>query len=344
MKHPNFIKPALLVLAAAITLGGCNAGGVSSSGGSTTTSSTTMTTTAATTAVATTVPTTAATTAAPVSTILVPDPVTGTYNGQTITLRYKAITDYLWAGDMSPAGFYNGMAIFFYMGTVGHNYYDYSAPSNTFAYMDPSGRAINDQLYHIPLHFNEDGKALAQRASDKTWVFLDKSGKETVCSAEDVEDEKANFPDPPSTEDKEGFIDGLKAIHQEESEQKNIIVNKEGETVAVLPDEYADVYIWTKDFVLAMFGNGEWGEYIQLYNTSGKLLNETKFDRIGEFYNGLAPFLIDGKLGILDDKGQIVIPASFEVDNTTHDNLNLREDLILVNKEDRICILEITRS
>ena len=341
MKHMNCIRPALLVLAAIVALGGCNAGGVSSSGGSTTPSSTTMTTTATTTAATTTVPTT---TAAPVSTILVPDPVTGIYNGQTITLRYKAITDYLWAGDMSPAGFYNGMAIFFYMGTVGHNYYDYSAPTNTFAYMDPSGHVINDRLYHTALHFNEDGKALAQRASDSTWVFLDKAGKETECSAEAVEDEKLNFPSPPSPQDKEGFIDGLKAVHQEDSEQKNIIVNQKGETVAVLPNEYADVYIWTKDFVLAMFGNGEWGEYIQLYNTSGKLLNETKFDRIGKFYNGLAPFLIDGKLGILDDKGQIVIPASFEVDNTTHDNLNLREDLILVNKENRICILEITRS
>ena len=66
----------------------------------------------------------------------------------------------------------------------------------------------------------------------------------------------------------------------------------------------------SKDLVICSFGTPgvglPIGDYFQLYDTQGNCLNQTQFERIGLFEDGLAPFLLEGKLGIIDENGTIV--------------------------------------
>lgn len=88
-----------------------------------------------------------------------------------------------------------------------------------------------------------------------------------------------------------------------------------------------------------------YGDYSQLFDSKGVLLNETKFERIGNFYNGLAPVILNNKLGIVDSEGNIVIEPSYPSGiNPISDMFYLSEDLILMNTQGHIGIIEIIRT
>ena len=103
-----------LFLAAALALGGCGGDpdSISSpSSSSQPSSDSSVSSTAA--------PSSATTSADPTSRpdvepFAIPDPVTGTYNGKTITMQYAAVTDYIWPMDnLRPDAFINGYAPFY---------------------------------------------------------------------------------------------------------------------------------------------------------------------------------------------------------------------------------------
>ena len=330
MKHMNCIGPALLVLAARVALGGCNAGGSSSSGGSTTASSTTAAT------AATTASTTTATTATSVPTIPLPGPVTGTYNGQTITMRYKAITNYIWPNDnLRPTYFINGFAPFYYYGSVPEEERLVGG-----SFLDKTGRMILDPIYATVTPFDADGRALVSKVDDGPFISIDVSGTEFGVCDDPV------FAWPKESKDADGFVGDYMVSEQEDG--KFAIIDRNKKTVATLPDGLQNAYIATDGLVVCTFGdmevNGPAGKYTQVYDTSGRLLNETKFERIGSYEDGLAPFLIDGKLGLIDHKGNIVIPATYAVDTFFADDFVLSEGLLLVNTSGRISIIEVMRS
>ena len=99
------------------------------------------------------------------------------------------------------------------------------------------------------------------------------------------------------------------------------------------------------DFMENAHSARPYGDYSQLFDSKGVLLNETKFERIGNFYNGLAPVILNNKLGIVDSEGNIVIEPSYPSGiNPISDMFYLSEDLILMNTQGHIGIIEIIRT
>ena len=82
---------------------------------------------------------------------------------------------------------------------------------------------------------------------------------------------------------------------------------------------------------------------MQLYSTKGELLNETKFERIGTFCDGLAPVYKDGKLGLISDKGEMVIPFSISC-KADQRFIAFNENRIVVSIDGNVSIIEVLRS
>ena len=270
-----------------------------------------------------------------------PAPVTGTYDGKTVTMRYVAITDYIWPVDnLRPVIFANGYAPFYYYGKVPEEENLVGG-----SYLDKTGRMICEPLYKLVSRFDKNGRALAQRKSDGVWVYLNTDGKEIgVCDDHDREWYLFNDVDDTEKTDEEGFVDGRKAVEQ--SEGKFVIVDKEGTVVANLPDGLMEASVKSKNLVVCKFGkqseDGPFGKYMMIYDTAGKPLNEIKIQKISPFVGGLAPFVSDGKLGLLGIDGTIIIPPTYPVNVHSYDVFELHENLLLLNTGGRISIVEIS--
>ena len=337
-----------LFLAATLALGGCGGDPASISSPSSPSSPSSSSQPSPDSSVSSTAAPSSATTSADptsrpdVEPFVIPDPVTGTYNGKTITMQYAAVTDYIYPGDnLRPTYFSNGYAGFHYYGKIGEEEHYVGG-----TFMDKTGKMICEPIYSNVAPFNSDGIALVikQKKSgwpggDGPWLYLDSTGTEKGECTED--------PDIwlMSHEQKEEYTDGLKIV--ELGTQRFAIVNANNETVAELND-YREVYRIASGLIACIYDKddyyGPYGQYCHLYDINGKLISETKFQRIGEFYNGLAPFWQDGKLGFLDDKGNIVIPATYPISLDMGDAFRYNDDLLLVNAQGRIAIVEIIRS
>ena len=296
-----------LFLAATLALGGCGGDPASiSSPSSQPSSDSVVSSTAA--------PSSATTSADPTSRpdvepFVIPDPVTGTYNGKTITMQYAAVSDCVWTNDnLRPYAFFNGYLPFHYYGT--------ESPLDDLigaTYMDKNGKMICDPIYNFVYPFNADGIAVAQKENG-SWVYLDITGIEKPAEEKDIE-----------------------AWSQ---------IDIQYDVPSVKPKDCLSAYVYENKVVVACFGNERkrYGDYSQLFDTNGNLIIETKFERIGNFYQGLAPIVLDGKLGIIDSKGNIVIQPSYKGVYALSDPLFINEDLIVMNSGGKIGIIEIIRS
>ena len=94
-----------LFLAATLALGGCGGDPASISSPSSPSSPSSSSQPSPDSSVSSTAAPSSATTSADptsrpdVEPFVIPDPVTGTYNGKTITMQYAAVTDYIWPMD-----------------------------------------------------------------------------------------------------------------------------------------------------------------------------------------------------------------------------------------------------
>lgn len=271
-----------------------------------------------------------------------PDPVSGTYNGQTITMKVAVMTDMEWH-EMNPktSVFVNGFAgIYFYDG-LSEKGEDEDDTFHGASYMDKNGRLISEPKYLRLKDFNEDGLAFAL-GMDGVYYVLDKTGKEVETRTEDSGDwSEFNYENPYA--DAAGFVAGLKTIKMGDH---LVVVDKSGKTVASLPDMFREANMAAEGLAVCIYGgpeDGWYGQYMQLYDTDGKLLNETKFERIGTFYKGLAPVYKDGKLGLISDKGEMVIPLSISC-RADHRYIAFNEDRIVVSIDGKVSIIEVTRS
>ncbi len=313
------------ILATALLLGGCTEAPAGSSRvESEETSSTTGTSTA--------------TTSSP--SVEIPEPVTGTYNGQTITMKVSVITDLKWhERNAKTSVFVNGYAaIYFYEG------FSESDEDYTFhgaSYMDKDGRLISEPQYMMLKDFNEDGLALAL-GMDGVYYVLDGTGRAVETRTEDSNDWSVFNYEAPCV-DENGFVSGLKV---KSIEGQHVIVNTAGETVATLPNTVRDAMMVTKDVAVCTYGrqeDGWFGEYMQMHGADGKLLNDTKFERIGTFYKGLAPVYKDGKLGLISDTGEVVIPLSISCRADLR-FIAFNEDRIVISIDGYVSIIEVIRS
>lgn len=110
-----------------------------------------------------------------------PEPVTGRYKGQTITMDYAVITDYRWPSDnLTPGYFCNGRVPFYYYGTVREEEnLDYVGEEKGGTYLDTAGRMVCKPIYYVTNDFNDNGIALVTKSGfDAEWVRLDKNGVE----------------------------------------------------------------------------------------------------------------------------------------------------------------------
>ncbi len=284
------------------------------------------------------IPPTGYTSSAPISSIPLPDPVSGTYNSQSIIMQYSVITDYIWPQDnLIPTYFLNGYTPFWYYGTDSIDpIFAYSNIGATF--LDKTGRMICEPIYASASYFNDEGLGLVQKELDSgRWTYIDADGNEVS------EVQNPQFSDIQISE----YVNGLKFAKLDEGEHRNVIMNEAGETVAVLPDDkIIEGYVASDSLVVCGIGDDDlpYSNYYQIYDINGNLISETKFDRIGNCYNGLIPFYLDGKLGIMGDDGSIVIPASYPIELNYYYSFILNEDLIIVNTEGKVGIIEIIRS
>lgn len=234
-----------------------------------------------------------------------PGPVTGTYDGQTITMGYRVVTDHAWIFDnLTPSAFENGYAMVYDFTRE----YDDGIISERGTYMDKDGHKLTEPLYKYMRPFNSEGRAVAQKI-DGSWVFLDRAGNESPA------DEEAwnNWP------------------YQSHSSP-----------APVEPDGCVNAWMYDDQVVVALYGEGQFGDYCQVFDKEGNLLNDRRFERIGDFYQGLAPVIIDGKMGIIDMKGNLIIEPSLEA--VCWGNLAAYEDLVIVEYDGKLAIIEITRT
>lgn len=273
-----------------------------------------------------------------------PAPVTGTYQGQNITLQQDVITDFVWPQDMASIAFYNGYACFYYEGTADKS----QAEPAGFTCMDTAGNRITSTVYAQLSPFDEEGIAVAAKngtsnREDIEWVFVDTEGTERGLATEaDFENRSDAFNR--AVYDNVNNPDDLHAITKGEefngsAYSQNALIDAAGRVMVSFPEEFNSVTLLSENLVAA----GVYPSYYYLYDTSGTRLHDTAFEKLGTFYNGLAPFLQDGKLGLLSASGEIVIPATY----TTEINPALRwafhEDRMVVEHEGRIAILTVTR-
>lgn len=320
------------ILATMMLLGGCSEAPAGWSGAeSEETSSTTGTSTISTT-----------TTASPA--VEIPEPVTGTYNGQTVTMKYVTVTNYIWPMDnLRPYAFINGYVPFYYYKIISDEEILVGG-----SYLDKKGNMLCDPIYKTVFPFNAEGRALAQRMEDNVWVYIDTTGME-VGESKDPEGEQNIFGklgDVKETNmDSNGFVNGLKVAEQ--GKGIYVIVNENDKVVTTLPSGLQNASLVSENMIICTFGgesDGPLGEYTKVYDTNGNPLNDMQFERIGAFNNGLAPFLIDGKLGVMDDKGNIIIPATYSVNVHFYDRFFVHDNLLLINTDGKISIIEIAFS
>ena len=310
-----------LFLAAALVLGGCGGDPASISSPSSPSSSSQPSSDSSVSSTA--APSSATTSADPTSRpdvepFVIPDPVTGTYNGKTITMQYAAVTYYIWPMDnLRPYAFINGYAPFYV-----YEWKDGEERLIGGTYMDKTGRILCDPVYKDVYPFNEQGIGLAQK-EDGGWVYIDTNG-----TATDTDDYPVDGVGAPGWFDPK--IDG-----------ENAEINLDGCINATIYEKKVIV----ADFMENAHSARPYGDYSQLFDSKDVLLNETKFERIGNFYNGLAPVILNNKLGIVDSEGNIVIEPSYPSGiNPISDMFYLSEDLILMNTQGHIGIIEIIRT
>ena len=332
----NFIKSTLLSLAAVVALGGCNAGGVSSSGG-----------------VSSTVPSVTATTAATTAPSLdLPDPVTGTYNGNAVTMRYTAMTD-LNIDIAYCQPFQNDYAIVLRKEKKGNG---------TMSFVDKNGCVLGDTVYSAAYPFDSDGKALVQNA-DGSWCYIDKTGKKVEDASKPesqetdlsmyyekdgyfgLQDESGNSLTEAVYSHVRGFHNGYAFVCFKEGEPKNALIDRAGDVQVALPDD-CSLAIVTNDRIICTYKDGSdiANTRYQLLDLSGTPLNERRFKAIGNFVDGLAPVMEDGKLGLMDEAGQIVIEPSLPLDDSYQVDLQWGENRIVVTRDGKLAIVEVAFS
>lgn len=347
-----------LVLAALICLTGCNETTAPTSVDSTSSSADDTTSTAP--------PTTPT---APVTLEDLPGPVTGTFQGQTITVEYLSLSDVDWPIDnIRPYQFTNGFA------TVVLN-----NQTGGIQYIDKYGQLLdleNEEGYGSAFPFDATGRALVQRL-DGRWAYLDTNGVETILDKEPTspteasptnEDFSSNVQfyshwtgevdlyglrgadgkriTEPLYTDHGHFQDGLCFVRLAKGEHQSVLIDETGALQVVLPDGCTGVRMQPNGLIVCYFTDyTEYGSVpVRVCDSQGNLIEGKQFDKVYEFCDGLAPVSVDDKVGLIDENWDIVIPPTFPWESTYTDILVLNEGLISLNTYGKVGVLQVTRS
>ena len=307
------------------------------------------------------------------------EPVKGTYGGKTIEMSYAFISDI----DSASVDFYKPRNGYRYV-----NGYVILLLNETqrYTFMDKTGETIGRSGFWQCDSFGPDGRALIE-LENGTWATINAEGKITGSGIDpfyhsDTRPSGASrnigedmylydgdvLPDGYTLlglMDRDGhkltetifkntgiFTDGLCFAKLAEGEHKNVVINTNGEIVGRTPDANDWAAILSDHSVSIM--SGEPGAYyFQVYDFNENLLNETRFDLIGGAYHGLALILQNGKIGLIDVDGEVVIPPVFDYDKIPYDRgandpwifnpTYMDGDIILIPVNGKVGALKITR-
>ena len=272
-------------------------------------------------------------------------PVIGTYDGKTITMKVRLQTDV--AIDVSKtAPFSQGLTAVCAI----------CEGKDQFVYMNEDGEILNDAIYAFAYPFQSDGRALVNTTGD-SWFYIDTNGQKVADGqAPAVEelpfyeaDGRIGLKDKngnPLTDAKFSFVSGLldEANYAvlAEGEHQNVLIDRQGKVLVTLPDDCAGARSMGDRIVCAYRGDADKRQF-RLLDDAGTLLNDRYFTAIGDFEEGLAPVAADGKLGLIDRTGAIVIEPSLPVDDAGGLCSGLSEDRIVSSLDGRLLIIEVIR-
>ncbi|MDR0381231.1 MAG: WG repeat-containing protein [Oscillospiraceae bacterium] len=265
------------------------------------------------------------------------EPVSGTYRGQTIAMCLR-VSETDWSS------LYSYKANFFFSNGFARLRLDQGGD----LFIDKNGEILDVSDYKDTRPFDAGGHALVQRADD-TWVYMDANGG--ILDAVSYKD--ARF-DPLFSDNAYALAQRANGlwVYMDASGEIRDPADADfpnGKPVGNVTPEGETVFI-------RMFG--EPGAYYhQLFDADGQLLNDTKFERIGEFYRGLAPIVQDRRVGLMDTEGNVVIPPVFPYDESsyeisyeskhkvvTYSPYLMNEDAIVIPYDGKVAVLIVTRS
>ncbi len=276
---------------------------------------------------------------------------------KTVTLDYTVKTDIRYSDDMSPQPFENGYAKIYYFGTVDKDY-ESDFAGNHFNYIDAKENLVLDSHYHEISDFTKDGVAVAEERyflnpeleddlqinhylinakENFTKTEIDQNTYKTKFTEFALDDED---PIPPGG-DKEVKI--LPIEVDDKTHYRYCVLDQNDEVLQILAqkDMNGSIRFLTDDLIVCGFGNGNfgWGDYFQLFHINGTQVRDENFDQIGDFDNQYAPFVLNGKLGLLNTSGEIVVEPCIAVNSMR--SLNLKENKIIINDTRHIGIVEV---
>ena len=259
---------------------------------------------------------------------------TGTYKGQTITLSLTKETDFVAGEDFL---FYNNGYMTFLDIT---NTMEAEQPEIEYSCLDVNGKKLFTINCDSILPVNQDGVTYA-RLEDGTCVRVNLNGDQTEISEDEY------FEAEMAVSEKLPWEQNYSSHHFEETENADGTYSHQliyGDGTAgstFIAKETEEVKCITDKLVTVGYYDGE----RRLFDITGKQLHDKPFDSIGYFYNGLAPFWQDGKMGLLGDDGSIVIPATFPHTPDALSTIPFNEDILVLTDsvEFTITLFKVTR-
>jgi len=138
------------------------------------------------------------------------------------------------------------------------------------------------------------------------WGLVDTNGNEVVpCSYDFIGDTQNYDPDEGIILDELSFLQRNDLLTALKFNGRWGILNQDCEIV--IPFKYDSLVCFGDNDILGVQLNGKW-VFIDSY---GKVIGLLQFEGIYPFLNGVAPFLLNGKYGLMNRSGAIIIPPLY---------------------------------
>ncbi len=270
-------------------------------------------------------------------------------NKPRISLRYHAQTDMAIDGIY---GFSEGRII--------------AVDRDDFFLVDIDGNRVGEKTYNFIYPFNANKQALA--LSDGTWVFINDAGQIVEPAAKPAENLNIYIYDSSETtgvkSDQGDYLFGVQSGKDgkyltepifewisslsntlnyailAEGEHRAVMISPAGEVKVTLPDDCRKA-VALDDHIICAFDDGDDLPIYCLADSNGKILNETAFDSISNFENGLAVITTGDKMGLIDTKGTVVLEPSLSIDPVTDLHPYISGNHIAWTKDGKLIVAEI---
>jgi hypothetical protein len=214
-----------------------------------------------------------------------------------------------------------------------------------FVYVDQQGNCLPN-VYQIAYPFEENGTATVY-TKENQWAIINTKGEEikTIQAPSDPDvteiykendlfgvKEKSEKLTQPIFEWISAVSFDLNFAVLSEGEHKNVMIDRRGNIQVTLPDDCTSAK-QNGDLLVCGYKNG-----YQLTDLTGKSLTPTYFDGIGNFDKRFAPIILDGKLGMINQTGAIVLTPELSMDPITP---AYGEDKIVGTIDGKLTILSV---